>query len=207
MNKQPEIREKTRNELITAFWILYEKKNIDKIKIAELTNVAGYHRGTFYEYFKDIYDLLEQEEASLIDSLKSMVKTLYSADVQKDPIVIISEFYLKNGNHLNILITQGNTDFMNRFKETLYPVFLDMLKMNKTVKNRLIAEYAISGMFMTLHKWYEDGRQIPIEEFLKLVYSLMFHGVFKTVLKQKNNDSGDDEIVIPDELKKIITDF
>lgn len=197
MNKQPEIREKTRNELITAFWILYEKKNIDKIKIAELANVAGYHRGTFYEYFKDIYDLLEQEEASLIGSLKSIVKTLYSGDVQADPIAIISEFYLKNGNHLNILITQGNTDFMNSFKEILYPVFLDVLNIDNTVEHRLIVEYSLSGMLMTLNKWYKDGCQIPIEEFVNLMYSLIFNGVLKTALNRKTNNFRNEEIILP----------
>lgn len=39
-----------------------EKKSINKIIIKELMDKAGYHRSVFYTYFKDIYDLLEQEQ-------------------------------------------------------------------------------------------------------------------------------------------------
>ena len=39
-----------------------KKKSINKIIIKELMDKAGYHRSVFYTYFKDIYDLLEQEQ-------------------------------------------------------------------------------------------------------------------------------------------------
>ena len=51
----------TKENIIEAFWKLYAEKPIEKITIQELMNKAGYHRSVFYVYFKDIYDLLEQE--------------------------------------------------------------------------------------------------------------------------------------------------
>ena len=38
------------------------KERNNKIIIKELMDKAGYHRSVFYTYFKDIYDLLEQEQ-------------------------------------------------------------------------------------------------------------------------------------------------
>lgn len=52
----------TKENIIIAFWKIYREKSINKIIIKELMDKAGYHRSVFYTYFKDIYDLLEQEQ-------------------------------------------------------------------------------------------------------------------------------------------------
>ena len=45
--------------------------HLKKLPIQELMDKAGYHRSVFYVYFKDIYDLLEQEENDIIDKLNA----------------------------------------------------------------------------------------------------------------------------------------
>ena len=52
----------TKENIIIAFWEIYREKSINKITIKELMDKAGYHRSVFYTYFKNIYDLLEQEQ-------------------------------------------------------------------------------------------------------------------------------------------------
>lgn len=52
----------TKENIIIAFWEIYREKSINKITIKELMDKAGYHRSVLYTYFKDIYDLLEQEQ-------------------------------------------------------------------------------------------------------------------------------------------------
>ena len=206
MRKQPEVREKTRSELVTAFWKLYEHKSIDKITIAELTSAAGYHRGTFYEYFQDIYDLLEQEENALISQLPEMFAKLYDSKEIQTPITVISQFYIKNGQHLNILINQGNTEFLDRFKETVYPIFLNILKVEHSPEIRLIAEYGISGILMTLNKWYTGGCQPPLVDFIKLIYSLNFQGFFNTFISHMEGSLKDTDVKIPEKLSTIVND-
>ena len=62
MAKRPHITETTRKNLIDAFWKLYQTKPIERISVREITDIAGYNRGTFYLYFKDVHDVLEQIE-------------------------------------------------------------------------------------------------------------------------------------------------
>jgi AcrR family transcriptional regulator len=73
MKKQPEITAQTRENLIQAFWGLYRQKKIEHITIKNITTRAGYNRSTFYEYFVDIYDLLNQFEDSLLEYLKEQI--------------------------------------------------------------------------------------------------------------------------------------
>lgn len=81
MKKQPHITEQTKNNLRIAFWSLYAQKPIEKISIKEITELAGYNRGTFYLYYNDVYDLLDQIEEEILgkitdvlnDSLEKMI--------------------------------------------------------------------------------------------------------------------------------------
>ena len=61
--------ERTRKDLETAFWKLYAQKSVESISIRELTETAGYNRGTFYLHYQDIYALLESVESELLDHM------------------------------------------------------------------------------------------------------------------------------------------
>ena len=63
------IKEMTRKNFTEAFWLLYEKKDIKKISVNEICQLAGYHRNSFYRYFSDVYDVLEQIEDHVIDDI------------------------------------------------------------------------------------------------------------------------------------------
>ena len=52
---------------------LMEKKDISKITVTELCNLADINRATFYKYYVDIYDLIEKIELELyISTLKKV---------------------------------------------------------------------------------------------------------------------------------------
>lgn len=63
----------TKQEFITAFWKLYERKPIEKISISQLCQTAGYNRATFYNHFENIYDLLRRAVNHLLSPVKSKV--------------------------------------------------------------------------------------------------------------------------------------
>ena len=58
----------TKENFITSFWQLYQDKPVQKISIRELCATAGYNRTTFYDHFRDIYDLLEQAIYQILEA-------------------------------------------------------------------------------------------------------------------------------------------
>lgn len=75
MKKQPQITEQTKDKLRSAFWTLYSSKPIDKITIKEITDLAGYNRGTFYLYYKDVYDIFASIETELLQASEQILET------------------------------------------------------------------------------------------------------------------------------------
>lgn len=49
----------TKNAFASSLKKMLSKKQLDKIKISDITEDCGVNRQTFYYHFKDIYDLLE----------------------------------------------------------------------------------------------------------------------------------------------------
>ena len=89
MHKQAEITERTKQNLIEAFWSIYLTKRIEKITVKEITNKAGYNRGTFYEYFQDIYEVLEVIEDISLPTLDELPPVI---DVNTNSHILINSF-------------------------------------------------------------------------------------------------------------------
>ena len=83
MKKQPEITEATRKDFIYAFCEYYKERPIDKITVKEISEKAGYSRVTFYNYFKDPYDLLNQIEEEFVSNLTTAI----SDNIEQDKVL------------------------------------------------------------------------------------------------------------------------
>lgn len=182
MNKQPEITTATRNNLLNAFWKLYGSKEISEIRIKDLTDIAGCHRATFYQYFTDIYDLLHQEEESLIKNLESMKKTIDSTNSNEDILRQITEFYIQNGNRLSLLIGPGgDSKFVEKIKTTFYKDFISNEKLKDDPNVSIVFEFGINGLLMAFNRWYKIKDKVDTESFIKIVRSIIYKGIPDTL--------------------------
>ncbi len=63
--------QKTRQNIFNAFITLREKYPLEKITVKELCEHAQISKQTFYLHYKDLYDLSERIESSMIDEMLS----------------------------------------------------------------------------------------------------------------------------------------
>ena len=61
--------EQTRKHIQDTYILLIREKKWDRISVIEICKKASITRGTFYQYYSDIYDLMEQLEQKLLDEL------------------------------------------------------------------------------------------------------------------------------------------
>lgn len=60
---------RTRTNITNAFIELRSKKPLEKITIKELADAAFINKATFYQHYRDIYDLSESMETELINNI------------------------------------------------------------------------------------------------------------------------------------------
>ena len=98
-----------------AFWDLYSKEGIEKTSVREIVSKAGYNRSTFYEYFTDVYDVLEQIEASVLPDIEKHQDTITKTGVHL-PVKHLTEVYSLNKS---ILLSYWGKTAIPLFKKRL----------------------------------------------------------------------------------------
>lgn len=189
MKKQPEITAQTKENLTEAFWILYCKKKIDSITVKDITDKAGYHRSTFYEYFVDIYDVLNQLEDSLVEYIK--VNGIESGEINlpdEDLTQKVAAIYEVKGKYLSVLLSEnGDPHFANKIKSIMRPIVGEVFKLSESnVQALYIFEFAFSAIIATITHWYRTDKNIPSQEMAFLVRSMLMQGVYPVVQKLAN---------------------
>lgn len=190
MHKQPDITAATRKKIMDSFWNIYITTPIDKITISAITKSAGIHRSTFYEYFKDIYDLLEQLEQNLLEQIerdflitaKERFSQLIETDAPKNINIFINStlsFFSEYGDLLcHLLGSSGDPAFRKRLFELFKPHFTSM---HNIPEDSPYADYLASFVFAiissNLEYWFEHKNSITLQEVIAFTYKLMENGL------------------------------
>ena len=126
MNRQTQVTDQTRTNLREAFWELYAEKSIEKITVREITDRAGYNRATFYLYYRDVYDVLEQVEDTVVGGIESLVNDRLMRGESLDfteHMGTILQLSRKYSSYIAVLLgDNGDPAFANRFKEAVKPL-------------------------------------------------------------------------------------
>lgn len=183
MKKQPDITLQTRQNLIDAFWALYCQHKIEKISVKEITLKAGYNRGTFYEYFIDVYDVLEQIENSLIPTANELPPVTAPAGNIELSLDIFIKLYEQNSKYYAVLLGDtGDPAFVGKLKKAVKPMIKNIL-LEKACLHQIeidyILEYLLSSMIGMMSYWFQQNKSLPATRFIELMYDLMENGVMK----------------------------
>ena len=185
-NKQPAVTEQTKTNLRRAFWQLYEQKPIQKITVKQITDLAGYNRGTFYLYFKDVYDLLEDIEDKVLEVIGGIMRDLLAPDgplgdagqlrgapgfqAAMTPLAQAVQTY---GSYARVLLSdRGDPAFKARFKEIVWPPLKSTLPLKRAhcpKEERVTKEYCMAGLIAAICAWLDEEDSLPVETFISLL--------------------------------------
>lgn len=181
MGKRIEIKAQTKQNIIAAFWSLYCEKRIESITVKEIAHLAGYNRGTFYEYFSDVYDVLADIEKSLIPTLNELPPVLISSGTLGMPLDAFFELYERNSKYYSVLLGErGDPAFASKLKNAIKPMIMQIFSNIPNVnliELDFIMEYTLSAMIGIMSYWCQQTNACAYDELHQLIYRLMEHGV------------------------------
>lgn len=168
----------TRQHLITAFLQSYRSLSIEKITIQSICTTAGYNRSTFYKYFTDIYDLLQQTEDELISEILSDLKLSENATSEK-MINKLADIYENYGERLSIFLgSTGDPSFFTNYKAALRPIVSAFYKFDcDDLYSGIVFEYVINGIISSFSFWFEHKDILDSKQFSKIIQELIFNGI------------------------------
>ena len=185
MSKHIERKSSTKQHLIDAFWTLYCQKPISTITVKAIVDKAGYNRSTFYEYFLDVYDVLEVIESSLLPSREKLPPMPLNQVEQPVPLDFFIKNYLDNSRYYVVLLgDKGDPAFQTKIKNSVKPVLREMLQQNGSINPSefdYILEFVLSAMIGVMGYWFAQEKTISFEKLISLMYGLCQQGPFEQI--------------------------
>jgi len=177
MNKRPEQRKRTQESILQAFFEEYRIKPVHSITVGSVAKNARVNRSTFYEYFSDIYDLLDQAQDLLLDDIRDCASQLIdipeadkSVLLPKTGEKIISEY----GERLALLLSHGDTGFSGKLISAMRPLMGRLLSVDIAQRETdLVISFVLSGISGYLTALYATGENFDTHEAVVKLQSLM----------------------------------
>ncbi len=143
---------RTTKNIKEAFLELRKKKNLDKISVKELSELAMINKATFYLHYRDIYELSDQLENELIDRIIAEIKPiaiLNTRDSFRAFFRSLSMAIINNEEDIHILFSGYETNrFIDRFEARLKRfVFSAYPNIRNNSENNIFISFIVQGSF------------------------------------------------------------
>ena len=158
-------KQETKNKFVDAFFSLYREKPINKISIKNICDKAGFHRSTFYEYYMDIFDLLEQEEQAIYALQKELILTPLENGAltigTKNFLFSLKQLFQQKGDKIEQLIgINGNPSFRKNLQDRIKLAILPQVQKRFGPHSEYLAEFISSGILSTCETAYKNKEDI-----------------------------------------------
>lgn len=183
MNQDSQRVTETKERIRNAFFDLYATKKIERISIKEITDRARLNRGTFYVYYKDIYDLLEKTEDEMIEEIVLKIRdilTMILRDGNIDSFLPPLEFYQRYSKFLRVLLgANGDPNFIYKIKTIMKKTLRELIQKENIsqVENlEYVIEYISSAQIGILSFWLQNDMELPVAELGNMIKQITLHG-------------------------------
>ena len=174
---------RTKKLLTQALTQLLQEKQINEITVKELTDLADMNRGTFYLYYKDMFDMLEKIEDGLFEALDEIVSLHEHDDVarQTAPILLdLFHFIEDNQEMCRVLLSpHGDMNFLHKLNQVVREKCLQMWP-NEEEKKDATFEYHYSfvvyGCVGVFRAWLNGNCQEPAEKMAEMADAMIRRG-------------------------------
>lgn len=179
----------TKERIMHAFWDLYRINGIKGITVTKLCTLVSINRSTFYAYFYDIYDVLEQIEDQVILPLEFKTIILDNVINEKERASFFSNilnFFDKNIEYLSVLLGEhGDSKFRYKLLNKLMPTIISDSNLTDAKKNRLtfLIEYQNAAVLSVILSWYNNPKNLSKEELITLLLDITANGIQKELIQ------------------------
>lgn len=171
--------QETKERFKKAFFALYAEKKIEKITIKEVADLAGFNRGTFYLYYKSIYDLLQKSEQELLDDFAKMLdlNVKFYFGLIDAPDESMQPNSLEHTEYIRILNGEnGDPRFKSRMKNIIKDAYRKHISQDNSVrvsKFEYLLEYVVEANMSIFQYWFmnrdKDFPRISLKDVSEII--------------------------------------
>ena len=172
---------KTELAIRESFFHLIEHKKSNEITVAEISRHALLGRGTFYQHYRSIEDLVKAIENEAIAHMEK----IYDQNAKQKKIENVScliayliDYFEKNKKKILLLIRNSNGEFTARAVDIFLKKYIscDYSGSDEKVLKQDIIEgtFAICGFIGVINKWMSGEFDFEKKELIELLNNVLF---------------------------------
>ena len=177
---------RTKKALRDALLTLLETKNINEISVTELTNLADVNRATFYFYYTDLLDMLQQIQNESYQAFKEIINESTSSITTIEGFTEYCErLLLFCQEHETLVRFITNNDANNQLYKQIRVLMLNNIPNSKVVypennPARYSTNFILTAMVGIVIDWMDEGMKIPAHDLAEFCANIYINGSYKT---------------------------
>jgi AcrR family transcriptional regulator len=156
---------------------LMKAKSILSVSVKDICDLADISRSTFYDHYKDQYDLLKQIEDETLAYFEDMLDRYKNKRNKKDIYQMLEEmltYIANNGSTIQVLLSEyGDIDFQ---KKLLY-YFVMHKQVTKYFSEKQLNEetksyysvFVVHGAIGLIQHWLKGNMATPVPQLAKIM--------------------------------------
>lgn len=172
---------KTIRNIHKSFIELFKEKDYEKITVKELIEKAEISKKTFYRYYSSIDNLFLEIQDKITNEYIQKFSLLSFPEDLKNIINTFIDFSEIYGNAHDKIIIDSKNDYVlqkminNIIKKTWEKS--DFFKETEPYLRNIILSFVFSSILGSYKQWINDGRKIPLQNFIDTIESLVYNGI------------------------------
>ena len=164
---------RTKKLLTQALTELMQQKQVKEITVTELTDLADMNRGTFYLYYKDIFDMLEHIEDSMFQALNEILERHKKENVVQKTEPILRDI-------LGFIEENRDMNFLHRLNDVLREKCLQFVRRVAPEEREAQFDYQYSfvvfGTAGLIRAWVNRNCAEPAEQIAQMAGKMIRTG-------------------------------
>ncbi len=175
---------KTKKAIHNAFAKLLTEKELNDITISDIAELADINRKTFYNYYAGIYEVVDEIEDGIVQTLRDALNGADIRQALQNPYLFFNKLTSIINTDLefygHLLSMRGNLSLVTKIvaamKETMRDAVMAQLPADPE-RVDLILDYSLSGMLCVYQNWFNSDRSLTLEEISEILSFLCFRGL------------------------------
>ncbi len=171
---------KTRRAITNALAQLLSEKELRKITVQEISDLADVNRVTFYKHYLDIYDLYEKMEKDVLSELGMLILKYQENDAENFAEEMVN-YIFENPKIFKMIFSAHNTGVMrDKFEKMVEGLFrvIQSEKAGTDYSDNSLSYYCgyqANGCISVFEKWVNEGFKQSTDFIIKTITDLNLH--------------------------------
>ena len=155
---------------------LMKTRSILNIAVKDICELADISRSTFYDHYKDQYDLLRQIEEEVLAYLEDLLKKYDNKRSNREFNQMIEEMliYIANNNSVQVLLSEyGDINFPKKLfknltlRKLIASFFPKKMQEDETVTCYYV--FVLNGSIGLIQHWLKNDMNVPIPKLAGMI--------------------------------------